>query len=160
MPLFDWQCALHGLFEGSHPICPRLGCESAEVTKVWIKPPGVLSVKTKFQDKSLRDIAQTYGLSDLRKPVEGEAQKQAPGLLWGRAGAAKIGMDWDKTVAAASASPQVQGPNGAVERLPNPLEIVAKDPSFGLSKRLESTLPPAAVRFSSKEGEYRDAVKK
>jgi hypothetical protein len=87
MVLHDWECAKHGVFEGSHPICPALGCSSEKVSKIFLQAPGFKSEKTKFADASLKDIAQRYGMTNMSNK-DGKAVKEGnPGAaIWGKEG--------------------------------------------------------------------------
>jgi len=92
--IHDYECAKHGVFEASHPICPHLGCDSVKVKMVFLKAPGMLSGKTKQFDKGVRGTADQYGLDYLRSTKEGESSyggHAAGGMLWGQAAAAAFG---------------------------------------------------------------------
>lgn len=90
MPLFDWKCDKHGVFECSDPICPAMGCESEKVEKIFLKAPGFKSDRSKNIDASTRKTADMHHLNDIRTPRVGEAsyggdKEKAYGkkVLWG-----------------------------------------------------------------------------
>ena len=86
MPLFDWRCPKHGTFERAHPICPGNGCDSADVVKVFLKPPGSRSDSTKRFDAGIRKSAEMMNLSNFRSAKAGESSKvplQGAQVLWG-----------------------------------------------------------------------------
>jgi hypothetical protein len=86
MILHDFKCARHGGFEGSHAICPALGCDSSAVTKVFLRAPGHISDKTKRFDAGIRKSAEGMGLSNFRSARAGEAAHGGKGgdaVLWG-----------------------------------------------------------------------------
>jgi hypothetical protein len=94
MIIKEWFCGEHGAFEGSHAICPVIGCESAEVVREIRTAPGFKSDITKRTDAGLRKTAEGLGLSNLRSAKVGESAKpRAAGteLLWGDAGAKMLG---------------------------------------------------------------------
>jgi hypothetical protein len=81
----EWNCPEHGYFAGSHPLCPAMGCVCEDITRAFLTAPGVISATTKNNDAGLRDIATSYGLSDLRSAREGEAAAppNPAAALWG-----------------------------------------------------------------------------
>lgn len=89
--LHDYQCKKHGIFEGSHPICPHMGCESEDVKMVFLKAPGTLSAKTKNFDRQTRDTVNSYQLDYLKSAQrEGDTSyggHSAGQVLWGDEGA-------------------------------------------------------------------------
>lgn len=123
--IHDFHCALHGQFEGSHPICPTLGCGSEAVTKVFTKPPGTLSASTRRFDQGIRRSAESMGISNWRSARPGEVSKPpADGtqVLWGNDVAkAMPGQTFASlsTVAARQAETPFTRPDGSKELLPN-----------------------------------------
>jgi len=101
--IFDFECAKHGIFEGSHPICPHMGCDSASVKKVFLKAPGFKSDFTKRADAGFKQSAEMYRQSDWKTSKEGDVTKannRASELLWGDAGAAMVGRQSVDEIAA------------------------------------------------------------
>ena len=92
--IHEWFCAEHGEFEGTHPICPALGCRSQEVIKEIRTPRATSTGLAKRTDASLRRTAEMYGQSNFKSAKEGESSKansQASQVLWGDEGAKMIG---------------------------------------------------------------------
>ena len=57
MPVLkDFKCDHHGYFESRQPKCPMKGC-THEVFQVHLQAPGLVSAKTKFTDKSSKQLA-------------------------------------------------------------------------------------------------------
>jgi hypothetical protein len=83
MILKEWKCPVHGSFEGSHPICPAMGCDSENVEREYLTAPGFKSDTTKLTDSGFRRTAEVYGLSDMNnkdgQPVAGSGGQ----ALWG-----------------------------------------------------------------------------
>ena len=63
-PLFDYVCAAHGVFEATEAVCPH-GCSLGMVRKVFLKPPGYHSDRTKSIDSTLQGLADDYKLTDI-----------------------------------------------------------------------------------------------
>jgi hypothetical protein len=65
MPLRDWNCKAHGVFESSEPAprCPK-GCNAVEA--IFLRAPAVrTSQRTSNIDRTLDELATQFGLSDL-----------------------------------------------------------------------------------------------
>ncbi len=133
MPLFDWKCSKHGIFESSHPICPAMGCDHKEVEKIFIKAPSIRSNVTKNTDSGLRNLADSYGMSDMNnrggKAVKGNSFNT--GTHWGFDGVG--GLDNMKSMARASA-----GESG----------FASTARAMGLDRR---AVPPANTTISSND---------
>lgn len=69
--LHDYKCDKHGYFEDYQANCPRCGKESR---RVYLKPPGIKSARTKGADSTLRQLASDYHMTDIRSAREGESQ--------------------------------------------------------------------------------------
>ena len=96
MMLNDFECKKHGIFEGSHPICPAMGCDSSAVKRVFVKAPAVKSDMTKRTDAGMRKSAEMYGQSDWKSAKEGESAKannRSNEVKWGAEAAAFLGGD-------------------------------------------------------------------
>lgn len=83
MPLYDWQCPIHGDFEGSHAICPEMGCLNEDIIKVYRKAPGIVTARTRRVDRTVRQLASEHGLSDLNNRHGQAAARPADSMLWG-----------------------------------------------------------------------------
>jgi hypothetical protein len=84
----EFECILHGPFEGSHPICPENGCESASVTQVFLTPVTIGSSFRKRFDAGMRKSADMYQIDDWKSAKAGDTSfaGRAPvgqELLWG-----------------------------------------------------------------------------
>jgi len=71
--LHDYHCATHGYFESRAAKCPMKGCNE-EVLQVFLQAPGLISAKTKFTDKSTKQLAIEFDMSDIKTTREGENQ--------------------------------------------------------------------------------------
>lgn len=71
--LRDYKCQEHGFFEGFEPICPE-GCTDELVLQVFLKSPGFVSDKSKAADSHLRNLANEFGMSDIKSTRPGENQ--------------------------------------------------------------------------------------
>ena len=71
--LKDFKCNKHGYFEGYKPACPMKGCD-AEVYQVHLQAPGLVSAKTKATDKTVKQLAIDFKMSDIKSTREGEHQ--------------------------------------------------------------------------------------
>ena len=70
----DFHCAKHGYFESRTPKCPMKGCNE-EVMVVFLQAPNLVSAKTRFTDKSTKQLAIEFGMSDIKSTREGEHQE-------------------------------------------------------------------------------------
>lgn len=92
--LHDFECAKHGVFEGTHAICPHLGCDSAKVKMVFLKAPGYLSAGTKHFDRGMKQTAQQMNLPNLRSAKEGDTAYGGHSqgkIMWGQEGMQHFG---------------------------------------------------------------------
>ena len=64
MILHDYSCMAHGHFESSKPDCPH-GCKGGMVSIVHLKAPGFVSARTKGIDKTTRNLASQFGLTEM-----------------------------------------------------------------------------------------------
>ena len=64
MVLDDYKCLAHGLFESHDGKCP-MGCGGALVSKVFLKAPAYHMGRTSSIDRTLRGLADDYGLTDM-----------------------------------------------------------------------------------------------
>ena len=69
--IHDYKCPAHGYFESREPVCPH-GCTDVQV--VFLQPVGVTSDRTKGSDKTLKQLALDFKMSDVKSVKEGEAQ--------------------------------------------------------------------------------------
>lgn len=71
--LHDYLCSEHGIFESMEAQCPMKFCKG-ELSKVFLKPVGIKSDKTKSTDKNLKNLALDFGMTDIKSTREGEHQ--------------------------------------------------------------------------------------
>jgi hypothetical protein len=142
MPLFDWKCPRHGVFESSHPICPEMGCNHKGVEKIFLKAPGFKSDMTKRTDAGFEQTASKLNMTDMSNR-NGNSVKQnastATSTHWGTENIG--GMQSMRTMAATA------GESG--------LATAAR--STGFDKR---KLPPATITSAASDGSDRAKVVK
>lgn len=71
--LHDYHCSEHGYFESREAKCPMKQC-AGEVMMVFLQPPGLVSDKTKRNDKNLKQLAIDFKMTDIKSTREGEHQ--------------------------------------------------------------------------------------
>ncbi len=69
----EWNCLLHGPFEGSHPICCEHGCDSKAVVREFRTPPNIGSRMLKQFDAGMKRSSDMYRIGNFRSAREGEA---------------------------------------------------------------------------------------
>ena len=69
----DYKCPKHGYFEARKPQCPMKDCHE-EVMVVFLQAPNLISAKTTFTDKSTKQLAIEFAMSDIKTTREGENQ--------------------------------------------------------------------------------------
>ena len=74
--LHDYYCETHGMFEAWEAKCPMKNCSGA-ISKVFLKPVGMKSDKTKATDKNMKNLALDFGMTDIKRTHEGEHQEGA-----------------------------------------------------------------------------------
>ena len=67
----DYKCPAHGYFESTEAVCPH-GCTDVHV--VFLQPVATVSDRTKGSDKTLKQLALDFKMSDIKSKKEGEAQ--------------------------------------------------------------------------------------
>lgn len=71
--LHDYKCPTHGYFESFEAQCPMKQC-GEEVALVFLQPVGLKSDKTKHNDKTLKQLAMDFDMTDIKSVREGESQ--------------------------------------------------------------------------------------
>ena len=71
--LHDYYCSNHGIFESFEAKCPMKNCKG-ELSKVFLKPVGMKSDRTKKADKTLDNLALDFGMTDIKSTREGDHQ--------------------------------------------------------------------------------------
>lgn len=159
--LKEWRCKKHGTFEGSHPICPALGCRSQSVERVFLTPPGIKSEFGKRHEAGIKKLADAYGQTDFRTARVGEHSMKRPvtatgqELLWGDSAVKRtLGMDMNALTARTAQPFTVQKPDGRQETVPHGMRLAATE--LGLTSRV---LPPAGeLTVSRSEPNMKKAV--
>jgi hypothetical protein len=64
MPLHDYRCLAHGVFESFDGKCPS-GCDASLVEKVFLKPAGFHTARTVNIDKTLDQLALDFNMTDM-----------------------------------------------------------------------------------------------
>ena len=70
--LHDYKCPDHGFFEAMKPVCPQ-GCKKG-VKMVFLKAPSIRSPRTTKADKTLKQLADDFEMTNMRSAKEGESQ--------------------------------------------------------------------------------------
>ena len=94
MVMKEWKCDEHGYFDATEGICPN-GCTEG-INQVFLTPVAYKSDRSKNIDKTTRQLAMDFSMSDIKTVREGERQpqrfqpkvdKNAPprptGVMWG-----------------------------------------------------------------------------
>lgn len=71
--LHDYKCPRHGYFESMKAQCPMKDCHE-EVFVVYLQPPGLMSDKTKKNDKTIKQLAMDFDMTNVKSAREGENQ--------------------------------------------------------------------------------------
>ena len=69
----DYKCEKHGYFEARKPQCPMKGC-AAEVMLVFLQAPSLVSERTKRNDKTVKQLAMDFDMTNVKSTREGENQ--------------------------------------------------------------------------------------
>jgi hypothetical protein len=69
----DYKCPKHGYFEARKPQCPMKDCYD-EVMVVFLQAPALIGAKTRSTDKTVKQLAIEFGMSDIKTTREGENQ--------------------------------------------------------------------------------------
>jgi len=71
--LKDYKCEKHGYFESRKPQCPMKDCHE-EVYVVFLQAPGLMSDSTKSKDKTVKQLAIDFNMTNVKSTREGENQ--------------------------------------------------------------------------------------
>jgi len=143
----EWECAEHGCFEGTHPICPEIGCESNSVKRVFLTAPMVSDGMLKRFDASTKKSVDMMKLGNLRTARAGEAAygNSGNGMLWGDDVKKVMGVDMAALTAAAAMPLKVTHKDGRQESISK--SVMRELGSEGITKRV---LPRPAETTGSK----------
>jgi hypothetical protein len=68
----EWRCAGHGEFTNADGRCPA-GCPPRFIVQEFRTPPAIHDGTTKYTDATLRGLADSVGLSDMRNDKDGSS---------------------------------------------------------------------------------------
>ena len=71
--LHDYKCPRHGYFESRKAQCPMKDCVD-EVSIVYLQPVGLVSDGTKKNDKTIKQLAMDFDMTNIKSTREGENQ--------------------------------------------------------------------------------------
>lgn len=71
--LKDYKCEKHGYFESRKAQCPMKDCDE-EVFVVFLQAPGLMSDSTKSKDKTVKQLAIDFNMTNVKSAREGENQ--------------------------------------------------------------------------------------
>ena len=71
--LKDYKCEKHGYFESRKPQSPMKGCDQ-EVYVVFLQAPGLMSDATKKNDRTIKQLAMDFDMTNVKSTREGENQ--------------------------------------------------------------------------------------
>lgn len=132
----EWNCVLHGEFDGSHPICPEMGCDSKAVVREFRTAPTIRSSTMKKFDAGIRRSSDMMKINNFRTAREGEAAYggdagKASGLqvLWGSESNKVLGRSFAELTAIAQ----------------KPLHVPKRDGSGTLSLTRNNAMREAAT---------------
>jgi len=119
--LKEWECIEHGTFEGTHPICPAMGCRSESVERVFLTAPVIKHDKTKRFDLGIRKTADSLQTTNLKSARPGEVSfggraepKSGMQLLWGDETKQALGKSFAEMTQAAHKPLTITRPDGKV----------------------------------------------
>ena len=114
----EWECPAHGVFEGTHPLCPELGCE-ADCVQVFLTPPLIGDETLKRFNAGIKKSVDMMGLGNLRSARAGEAAygNNGAGVLWGDDVKKFLKVDMASLVNAAATPLQVTMKDGHTETI-------------------------------------------
>jgi hypothetical protein len=161
--LREWACLEHGPFEGSHAICPALGCDSRAVSQEFRTPVGIRSGLTKRTDAGIRKSVDMYGLGNVRSAREGEAsyggdkgKELGMEVLWGNDVQKKMGRSFAEMTGVAQRPLIVKKRDGSgTLRLDQNNAMRQAATELGITRRVV----PQAAEVSGDKGTRKEAAK-
>lgn len=114
----EWECPLHGYFEGTHPLCPEIGCV-ADCKQVFLTPPTISDGTLKRFNEGLKKSSDSYGINNFRSARAGETAygSGGKGMLWGDEVKRVLGVDMAALVSSAAKPLDVTLADGRHERV-------------------------------------------
>lgn len=138
MILRDYSCMAHGHFESTKAECPH-GCKGGMVSIVHTKAPGTVSARTRGIDKTTRNLASQFGLTDMDN--RGGQPVKRPDPM-----AAKRAEEYQKFIQEKFGSPWQSVANG------NPIQHIEGIGAQGGSAVIRDEIGGVSVPFNG--GEY------
>lgn len=126
----EWECKAHGYFDATEHRCPW-GCPSEFVERVFLTPPTIGSARTKAADSTLRNLANDFGMTDIRGGKEGESvasltpASSAPFKVPQQPGWLPVGKEFDVRGMGVQPGNALEGFKGTLKG-PKPSEIVGR----------------------------------
>jgi hypothetical protein len=162
--LKEWACLEHGPFEGSHAICPAMGCDSRAVSQEFRTPVGIRHGNTSRTDAGIRRSVDMYSLGNVRSARDGEASYGGDrgkdlGLevLWGNDVQKKMGRSFAEMTGAAQAPLVVPKRDGSgVVRLDKNNAMREAATEYGITRRAGA---PRAAEVSGDKVTSKEAAK-
>ena len=71
--LHDYKCNVHGYFENTEAKCITEGCDQ-EVFVVFLQAPGLISGATRSSDKTIKQLAIDFDMTNIKSTKPGENQ--------------------------------------------------------------------------------------
>lgn len=110
----EWKCEKHGHFEGTHPICPQMGCDSENVERAYLTPVSISAGQYKRFDAGLRKTSEMMNIPNWKTARQGEVgfEGRAPlgqEVLWGDEVKTVMGKPFGEMVQQAQAPLSVPG---------------------------------------------------
>jgi hypothetical protein len=149
----EWLCLEHGEFDGTHPICPSYGCDSAHVSQEFRTPVTIGSEFRKRHEQGMRKSAEMYKIDDFKSARPGETSfaGRAPAgqeLLWGDDCKKVLGHNFAELTQVAAKPLIVPKRDGSVARLDRNNGMRDAATEVGITRR---RVP--AAEFTAHKGE-------
>ena len=160
--LKEWNCLLHGEFDGTHPICPSMGCSSKAVVREFRTAPTIRSSGMKKFDAGIRRTADMMKLNNIRTARAGEAayggeaaKQTGLEVLWGSDVQRVMGRSFAEMSSAAQRPlvvPRRDGTGSITVTRNNAMREAATE--AGITRR---TLPPVGELVTVRSDKVPDA---
>jgi hypothetical protein len=147
----EWNCLFHGEFDGSHPICPAMGCDSAHVVREFRTAPTIGSRMVKQFEAGMKRSSDMMRINNFRTARAGEAAyggqaEKESGLqvLWGDQCKQALGRSFNEMVGLAAKPLTVTKADGSKLTLTRNNGMAEAATEAGLSHAATS-LPPGLL---------------
>ena len=155
----EWECAEHGVFDGTHPICPEVCCASDKVTRVFLTPPTISDGMLKRFNKGLQKSADMMGIGNFRTAREGESAygNAGKGMLWGNDVQKVLGVDMATLQAQAAVPLNVTLADGRKQKIEK--SVMRELGAEGITGH-RALAPLPAERIGAKAEQSKDTFRK